>query len=152
MEHDRKKSCTVWDGPKTTSVRSAVTKYVSTSLVRMPRLEREVREQLKEEVRIYKQISLTYVSQKWLWVRELLHVSVGNLRKQEERLGVIITGFPKARARVPFKNKANTAVNGSFKGVAGRYAACGWAVQLDFNESGKPWYAMNRRQKKKKVK
>ena len=70
-----------------------------------------------------------------------MHVSVGNLRKQEERW---------ESSLLAFKNKADSAVNGSLKGVAGRYAACGWAVQLDFNESGKPWCAMNRKQKKKK--
>ena len=99
MEHDRKKSCTVWDGPKTTSVRGAVIKNVRTSLVRMPRLEREVREQLKEEVRIYEQISLTNVSQIVVMGKRAVHVSVGNIRKQEERWESSLLAFGRTKSK-----------------------------------------------------
>ena len=44
---------------------------------------------------------------------------------------------------IHFQCRANVPVNGSRRGVAGTYAACGWAaVQLDLNENGEPWSAM----------
>ena len=50
IEHPRNTSCPVLDGGTTICVRAAKRKYGGTPLVRMQRLERELREQSNEEV------------------------------------------------------------------------------------------------------
>ena len=85
----------------------------------------------------------TDADNKWVWEKDCgLSRAVSN--KRGRLIATKTTRFRRGWNRLPFWKRGNIAVDYSPRGVAGKYAACGWAVvQLDPNESGEPWYAIN---------
>ena len=108
---------------------------------------RRNRSDLTEEVRKYEQIVKTNVSAKMLWGLGIacFQWKLNEVRNCEQQLEPHCGGSYDTEAwrRTLYKYQGRIAVVGSFRGVAGNFAACGWAVvQLEADGGDIPWSGM----------